>query len=319
MRPIALAILLIAQPAVAQTVWRGATEYPATSMPGEGLATLARLLNDRTAGQVQLQPRYDAPDGLRSATIPAAVQNGQIEVGDAFAGTLAAVDPVFQLSSLPFLATSQDQAWALYQTARAAYVAAYATLGQRLLYATPWPASGIWSTNAMTGPEPLQGLAIRTYDATSTNALRRAGAAAVELSFADAMPRLKDGSVVAVLSSGDGGAGRKLWDYARHFTAIGYAMPLSFTTVSDRAYQALPPTLRADVDSAAAETEALQWQVLIRRTERNYATMTANGVSIEQPGASLAARLAAAGRAETDAWRSRVPPKTAAILDAYVR
>ncbi len=319
MRSLLLTLLFLTHPAAAQTIWRAATEYPATAMPGEGLATFARLLNDKTAGQVQLQPRYDAPDGLRSASIPAAVQNGQIEVGDAFAGTLAALDPIFQLSSLPFLATTQSEAWTLYQVAKPAYVQAYAALGQRLLYATPWPASGIWSRNPLTGSEALQGLALRTYDKTSTNVMRAAGANAVEFSFADAMPKLKDGSVTAVLSSGDGGAGRKLWEYTTHFTAIGYAMPLSFTTVSEQAYQALPPPLRLAVDSAAAETETAQWLLLTRRTERNYATMRGNGVSIEQPGEALTAALSQAGTAETAAWKAKVNPGTAAILDSYRR
>ncbi len=309
-------VLAFAPAAQAQTVWRAATEYPATAMPGEGLATFARLLDETTGGQLRLAPAYDAPDGLRSATIPAAVQAGRIEVGDAFAGTLVALDPVFQLSSLPFLATTQDQAWRLYQAAKPAYERVYAAHGQRLLYATPWPNSGIWSRDPVPGPEVLQGLAIRTYDATSTAVLRGAGAAAVEYSFADAMPHLKDGSVTAVLSSGDGGAGRKLWDYTTHFTAIGYAMPLSFATVSTAAYDALSPALRTQVDNAGVATEAAQWQALTRRTERNYVTMRANGVLIEPPSPALAAALAQAGAAVTRAWQASAGP-AADVLGAY--
>ena len=46
---------------------------------------------------------------------------------------------------------------------------------------------------------------------TSTTVMGNAGTRAVNLSFADATPKVKDGSVTAVLSSGDGGAGRNLW------------------------------------------------------------------------------------------------------------
>ncbi len=69
--------------------------------------------------------------------------------------------------------------------------------------------------------DDLRVLSVRAYDETSAEVMRAAGAKAQILSFADAMPRLKDGSVNAALSSGDGGAGRRLWGYLPNFTAIG--------------------------------------------------------------------------------------------------
>lgn len=319
MKRLLLPLLLATTPAQAQTTWRAATEYPATAMPGEGLTTFARLLTQQTNGQIKLEPRFDAPDGLRSATIPTAVEEGKVEVGDTFAGTITSIDPIFQLSSLPFLATTQDQAWQLYQAAKPAYENTLAQHGQLLLYATPWPPSGIWSRHPLTGADPLNGLAIRTYDAISTAVLNGAGASAVEYSFADAMPHLRDGSVTAVLSSGDGGAGRKLWEYTTHFTAIGYAMPLSLATISRNTLEALPPTLQRAVLAAAAETETAQWQALIQRTDRNYATMRSNAVTIEEASPLLTSALARAGAAETGRWLATAGPTATAVLETYKR
>ena len=303
-----------AQTVQAHTVWRAATEYPATAMPGEGLTTFAVRLSAATGGQVTLEPRFDGPDGLRSATIPAAVAAGRLQVGDAFAGSLTAMAPVFQLSSLPFLATGDAAALRLYRAARPAYEHAFAQYGQRILYVTPWPATGLWSQSAVQEPGDLQGLAVRTYDAAGTAVMDRAGARATELSFADAMPRLRDGSVRAVLSSGDGGAGRKLWEVTRHFTAIGYAMPLSFATVSQASYDALPAELRHGVDQAAAETEAAQWQALVQRTERNYAVMRANGVSLHEPSPALMDALREAAAVTIRDWAAAAGPEAAALL-----
>jgi TRAP-type C4-dicarboxylate transport system substrate-binding protein len=61
----------------------------------------------------------------------------------------------------------------------------------------------------------------------SSEVFASVGARAAAISFADTMPRLADGSINAVLSSGDGGAGRKLWDYLPYFTEITYSLPLS--------------------------------------------------------------------------------------------
>ena len=119
---------------------------------------------------------------------------------------------LFQLSALPFLTESTADTVRLLAAARPAYEAALSALGTTLLYATPWPATGIWSRRPLPDPAALQGLRVRTYDAASTAVLRASGADPVQISFADAMPRLRDGSLDAVLSSGDGGAGARLWE-----------------------------------------------------------------------------------------------------------
>jgi TRAP-type C4-dicarboxylate transport system substrate-binding protein len=311
-----LLLLLAASPARAAS-WPAVTEYPATSMPGEGLTTLAARMAARTQGAIDLAPRFDGPDGLRSATIPQAVREGRVIVGDAFAGALEGLDPIFQLSSLPFVATSAAEAQRLYAAARPAYEQAFEKLGQHLLYATPWPASGIWSRHPVRSAADVVGLSVRTYDAAGTDVLRRAGAKSVLISFADAMPRLRDGSVDAVLSSGDGGAGRKLWEFLPNFTEIGYAMPLSFATVNRAAYAALGDAMRAEIDAAARETEAAQWAALTTRTARNQEVMRRNGVAILSPDPSLAAALAAASGETIAAWRAKVGEQGAAILAAF--
>ena len=319
---LALAFLFAALPACAPfaataATWQAATEYPATAMPGEGLSGFAVAVAQRTAGALTVVPGFDGPGGLRSATIPAAVRDGRLQVGDSFAGSLAGLDPVFQLSSLPFLATNEAEVRRLLEAARPSYDRAFAALGQRLLYVTPWPATGLWSRDRVDGAAGLRGLAVRTYDAAGTDALRRAGAQPTEISFADAMPRLRDGSVQAVLSSGDGGAGRRLWEYTPWFTEIGYAMPLSFATVGQAAYDALDPAQRVAVDAAAAETEAAQWHRLADRTAANYDRMRQNGVHIVPPAPDLLAALRDAAAGSLAAWRQQAGAEGAAILARY--
>ncbi len=312
-----LLLLLLTHAAVAQTTWHGATEYPAASIAGEGLAHFAAAVEQRTAGQLRLEPRYDGPDGLRSATIPEAVADGRIEVGDALGGAITGLDPIFQLSSLPFLATTVEDAWRLYQAARPAYIRAFAEHGQRLLYATPRPASGIWSRAPVTGSMSLQDLTLRTYDEAGAQVFRAAGARPVVVPIADTAQRLDDGSVDAVLTSGDTGAGEQLWTEARYFLAIGYAMPLSFTTVSAAAYERLPPEQRLAVDEAAAELDADQWRGLLDRIEQTYKAMRLHGVEITEPDAGMAAELALASAHVTEEWLRRAGPEADAVLNAY--
>lgn len=311
-----------AQPATQPATWAMATEYPASSMPGEGLRLFAESLTRESGGRIGAKPSFNAAAGFKSADMMAAVRDGKLAVGDAFAGALGKVDPLFLLSSLPFVATTNDDAKRLYRAARGAYAARFLKERQRLLYATPWPPSGIWAKKPILTPADLAGLRLRVYDSTGVGVFTAAGALPVNLSFADAMPKLADSTVEAVLSSGDGGAGRRLWDFLKHFTEIGYAVPLSFATLRSDLYEALTPDLRASVERAAAETETKLWALLETRVETNYARMATNGVGIAKAQAvtpELRALLARSAAQAIDAWKRNAGPEAAGILAAAGR
>jgi len=298
--------------------WEMETEYPRDSMPGAGLDRFAAELNRRSHDDIMAMPNYEASMGFKGVDLLRAVEAGKLPLADSFAGSLGEMAPIFLLSSLPFVATSFDDAWRLYQAAKPAYQAAFAAHHQRLLYATPWPPTGLWAKHPVLTPADLAGLTIRAYDETSRQVMAASGAKAVYLSFAEAMPRLKDGSLTGVLSSGDGGAGRKLWLYLPSFTAINYAVPLSLASVNAEAYQALPPELQQAVDASAAATEAAQWQLIRARLDANYKTMRANHVQIaEQPAPALKDLLAKSADSAITAWQAQVGPEGAAVLAAY--
>jgi TRAP-type C4-dicarboxylate transport system substrate-binding protein len=310
--------LLLAQPLAAETLWEMSTEYPASAIPGQGVAGFAALVHQKTGGALVVKTGFDAANGIKSAGMLEAVRDGRLQAGDAFAGALDAVDPVFALSSLPFLATSIPDAKRLTDIARPAYEAVLARMGQRLLYTTPWPPSGIWSKRALASPADLRTLTIRTYDDTSTLVMQAAGARATAISFADAMPKLRDGSVDAVLSSGDGGAGRKLWELLPHFTEINYAMPISVATVSLTALQALPGDLQEAVLAAGRETEALQWAAIQTRQAENHARIQANGVTLNlKPDPAMMSALMAGAAPAQEAWAKRAGSDNAALLTRF--
>lgn len=314
------ALCLTAYPTSAQTVWDMPTEYPANAMPGEGIAFFAETLAKKSNGQVTIRPSYNAEKGIKSGQMIAAVREGKVQAGDAFSGPMAETSAIFGLSALPFLAFSVEDAKKLADAARPAYDKVLAGLGLKLLYTTPWPPSGIWSKDAIGGAASLKGLAIRTYDGTSTAVMAGAGAVSANISFADVMPKLKDGSMTAVLSSGDGGAGRKLWEYLPHFTEISYAYPLSLAFVSASAYEALPAEAKAAVDAAAAETEARQWATIRGRLDVNYARMRENGVKIaDRIEISLADALKQAAAPVIEDWAKKAGPDGAAVLAGFAR
>ena len=301
-------LLTIAGDAIAQTprVLTLANEYPATSLPGEGDTAFATRVAALTSGRIEIRTVFDAKSGFKSAEQLVAVRDGNIALGDTFAGALSGHDPIFLLSSMPFITTGEGDARRLYDLARPQYAAAMARFNQKLLFVTPWPPSGVWAKRTIATSADVSGLKLRTYDATSTEVFARLGAVPSNISFADLIGKLKADEIDAVLSSGDGGAGRKLWDYLDHFTAIEYAIPLSMVTINLDTWKSLDADTQAAFVKAANDTEVLQWERAKRRVEDNYARMRDNKMTIVTDVApALHSALNDAATVAIDAWAAK--------------
>ena len=308
----------LAQPQAAH--WVLANEYPATSSPGEGDAYFAKAVADRVAGKLVVEAQADAKSGFKSREQLKAVAEGKLVMADSFAGALGDENPFFLLSSLPFVAANSGEARRLYDLAKPRYEAVLKGFNQKLLYSTPWPASGIWGKSAVDTPEAVAKLKIRTYDKTGTDLMAALGATASVVSFADLPAKLKAGEIDAVLSSGDGGAGRRFWEYLPHFTEINYAVPLSLTTVNLDTWNVLDAATQKAVLDAAADTEARQWQALAGRLAKNYERMRENGMTItREVSPALAAKFKAAAQTAIAEWETKSGAEGREILERFRR
>jgi TRAP-type C4-dicarboxylate transport system substrate-binding protein len=314
---LALTVLILsAAPAMAQVNWRMTTEYPQNNISGIGLTTFADRVAARTNSFVTVTGAFDNELKINSGEMPRAALDGRIAGGDAFAGALSGLDPVLGLSTLPFLVQSVEIARATNARARPLYEKAFAARGLKLLYLTIWPATGLWSDHALTGADDLPKLNLRAYDANSNAVMRAAGANAQFLPMDKALAGLKEHQLNAFLTSGDGGAGRKLWDFLPHFTAINYAMPISIAFVRSEAFAALPEPMQREVMAAAAETEQSQFALLAHRTAENYARMRDNGVTIVEPAPQfLVTALRSAATNTIAAWEAQAGTDATAIVD----
>src|SRR5882724_3622537 len=278
----AIVATILSVPVTAQTVTLDLiNEYPATSISGEADMFFAEAVKRLSDGRLAIRPIPDAKSGLRSREQFKAVSENRFAMANSVGGTLGDESPVFLLSSLPFLTQTRTDARILYELALPLYEQVFAERKQKLLYVVPWPPSGIWSATPLDGLAALKALKVRTYDNTGTEVLARAAASAAIVSFSDLNPKLESGEINAVLSSGDGGAGRQLWKYLRHFSDIDYAVPLSFAAISLAAWDTLDDANRGAVAEAARATTERQWTVLATRLDENFKRMRANGVTID--------------------------------------
>lgn len=314
-----LAALIIGSGAAfAQTTLDMTSEYEANSLHGEGDQFFADKVTELSGGDVEIVLHLGGALGFKSKDNLDAVGDGIVPIADTLGGTLAGSDPIFLLSSLPFVAAGPKDARTLYETARPAYEAFFEKNGQILLYASPWTPSGLWSNKAVNSPEALQGFKLRTYDANGTRTMIEAGAAPIQLSWADVVPQLATGGIDGVLTSAEGGVFGKFWEHLSHFSEVNYALPLNFVHMNADMFENLDEDAQQSILDAAAATDARNWAQLETRIANNYRVLRDNDVAItEEISPEFQQHLADAAETVIDQWKGEARNEYIDILNAY--
>ncbi|WP_211452710.1 TRAP transporter substrate-binding protein [Collimonas antrihumi] len=305
--PLATLALSSPLPLLAQTqTLRLINEYPATSITAAADLQFAANVKLLAGETLVISTEQEALNPFKGNAQVSAVSDGKVEIATLFAGIIGASDPFFLLSSLPFTVNNFDDAKALASCSQPAVEQHLSKLNAHLLYVTPWPPSGIWSATPLTDLAALKALRIRTYDENSRAVFEQAGAQSVNLPFSAVPPKLAAGELNAVLSSGDGGAGNRLWEQLGNFSAVSYSIPLSYTVINQDVWQRLKPELQAILTEAAKRTAASSWSNVKDRNASNYARMREHKMTLNlAPAQEIRDSLRSAARSQVSAWQQK--------------
>lgn len=316
---VGFAATLFAGPLSAQDVkWDMANEYSVTSIHGQAQVVFSQVAKDASGGTIDITNHFGGSIGYKSKEHFDAVADGALPIANTSVGQLAGIEPLFLLSSLPFLVGSAEEAQLLWEVSRPVYEEVFANNNQVLLYASPWPPAGIWSKHPITSIEELAGIKVRAWDASGTRTLKAAGAAAIQMSWGDVVPQLASGGIDGVLTSAEGGTNAKFWEHLSNFSALNYSMSLNMTHVNKDAYDALTDSQRVAIATASKAASDAAWGALATRVQGNYAEMEANGITVtrEVPAEFLTALSEAGTKVYAD-WLEKVGATGQQILDEY--
>lgn len=306
---------LIASNAALAVQFDFSNEYNTNSIHVQGDQFFINKVNELSGGDIDITLHAGGALGYKSSDHFYAVADNAVQIADTLAGTMSGIDPIFLLSSLPFLVENEDQAELLYKIAKPYYEAVFEENDQILLYASPWPASGIWSKEKVDSQESLKGLKIRTYDKNGTLTLREAGASPIKLSWADVVPQLSTGGIDAVLTSADAGASASFWEHLDNYSAIQYAIPLNMVHMNRGEFDDLSAENQQAILEAAKLTDEHNWQTVRLRVQDNYKDLAKNSVAIhENLPAEFMRHLQDSAHPTLKTWLDNVGQRAEAIL-----
>ena len=268
-------------------------KYGATNFHTKGAVKYAALVKKYTNGSVNIT--VHAGGSLVKGNALKAVKDGVVPMTDMFVPFTAGGGKVFGISALPFVASSYDDAYKLYQISKPAYNKTFKKWNQKLLYAVTWPPSGLYTKKAVNSTADFKGIKARTYDKNSANFIRMAGGSAVALPWGEVYSALSTGLVNAVVTSSESGKNGKLWEVLNHFTKIGYAYPLQAVTINLDYWNSLDKNQKTAMLKAAKEMEKIQWNISRNIDKKDLAILAKHGMIVTAPTATLKKQLAKVG------------------------
>ena len=172
---VALLAVGLATPAMAQTRWEMPTPYAATNFQTKNIVQFVADVERATKGSLKITVH---PGGslIKHADIKGAVRQGKVAIGEMLISVAADKSPVFGLDTVPFLATSYEQARKLYAVQKPYLEKKLAEQGMLLLFSVPWPPQGIYAKKEIKRLSDLKGLKFRTQSAMSRRIAAIAGA-----------------------------------------------------------------------------------------------------------------------------------------------
>ncbi|MFW5499939.1 MULTISPECIES: TRAP transporter substrate-binding protein [unclassified Maridesulfovibrio] len=265
--------------------------YGATNFHSQGAKLFADKVAEYTSGSVQITVHPGGSLGFKGPELLKTVKDGTLPMSDILMGVVSGSDQIFGVSSMPLLAKDYAEAKKLYEATKPYYDKACRRWNQKMLYAAPWPPSGLFTKEPLNTAADFEGLKTRTYDKNGAELLRAAGASPMSLPWGELYSALQTGLVDSVLTSAVSGKDGKFWENLKYFTKINYAFPLNMMVINQDYWDALNPKQQEAVLKAAAEVEAYQWEQSAKSNDDSLKILEEKGIVITEPSKEISDML----------------------------
>lgn len=312
---IAVGVTLVhSAPVLAQTSWDMATPYPDAEFHTRNITQFAEEISDATSGQLSITV-HSGSSLFKHPEIKRAVQNQLVPIGEVLMANLFNEDPIFGADNIPFIATTYEDAKALWDAQRPLVEERLAEDGIRLLYAVPWPGQGFFTNKELTAASDLEGLRFRTYNATTARMAELMGASPTTIEAVEIPQAFSTGIVDAMVTSGATGVRTKAWDFTSEFYDLEAWMPKNMIIVNEAAFSSLPEDQQQAVLDAAAAAETRGWEMSETNAEESLKELEAN-MNVHAPDPALTDALSEVGTTMAEEWAESAGPEGQKILDA---
>ncbi|AMD00488.1 MULTISPECIES: TRAP transporter substrate-binding protein [Halomonas] len=319
-KTIATPVILAAAVGFAATAqaaeWTMATPYGDASFHTKNVKQFAEDVSEATDGELTINV-HSGGSLVAHGEIKPSVRRGTIEAGEVFLSVLSNEDPIFEVDTLPGVAGSYEEAFALWEATKPIISELFANQGMMPLYAVAWPSQGIYTDFELNDPDQFEGLRVRAPNINTQRFVNYLGGNPTETEESDIPTAFSTGRVDAMITSTSTGNSMTAWDYVSHYTDANLWLPKNIVFINQRAFDRLDEATQEAVLEAAARAEERGWQMSRDDNDASAEALQENGITVSTPNDEVAAALQAAGDRLFSDWEERADDTAKQVLEEY--
>ncbi len=296
--------------------WDMPMAYSATNFHSATGAAFAKCITTGTGGDIEVVTH---PSGslFKGADIKRAIQTGQAPIGERLLSGHQNENAIFGVDSIPFLATSFDDADKLWKAAKPTMEKILADQNLVLLYSVPWPPQGLYFKKEVNSVADMAGLKFRSYNNATARLAELTGMLPVTIEAAEISQAFATGVAESMISSGSTGYDRKVWESLTHFYEVDAWLPRNYVMVNKGVWDGVSDANKNVITGCAELAEyAGNWRAK-EYTGFTLAGLRAGGMTVGPAGDGLVAELKEIGVTMTNEWLESAGDEGKAIVDAF--
>ena len=297
--------------------WDMALAYGAGNFHSANATEFAKNVTEKSGGKLTIVTH---PGGslFKGGEIFRAVRTGQAQIGERFMSALGKEDPLLEVDSQPFLATSYDDAMKLYNASKPEIVKGLDGKGLVFLYAVPWPAQGLYSKKAINSVSDLKGLKFRAYNSATIRIAELTGMAPTKIEAAEISQAFSTGAVESMITSPTTGKNSKIWENGvGYFYDIAAWFPKNMVIVNKDAWNKLDSATKKLVMSEAAVAEKKGWELSKKGNVADKKALSDAGMKVGKVNSALEKHFQKVGATMADEWKAKAGARGVSVLAAY--
>ena len=312
-----IAALVCATNTHAET-WNMSAEQPDANYLTQNVRQFAADVKTATGGKLDFNVQSNSVL-LKRPEVKRGVQQGIVPIGEFLMSALGNEDAIFEVDSVPFLASSFDASEKLWKVSREQIAQRLDKQGVVLVYGSPWPPQGIYTKTPVTSMEGFKGAKFRAYSASTSRMVTLMGAVPATIQTAEVPQAFATSVIDMMITSPATGVDTQAWDYVKHYYDAQAFIPQAIVVANKRALAKLPADQRQAVMDAGMRAETRGWANARDLTAKLTQTLASKGISVQPVPAPVAAELAKIGDTMTEEWSKKAGPDGVKVLEAYRR
>ena len=309
-------VLLIAN-VNASEKWDMALAYGASNFHSANAAEFAKNVSEKSGGKLTIVTH---PGGslFKGGEIFRAVRTGQAQIGERFMSALGKEDPLLEIDSQPFLATSYSDAMKLYKASKPEIIKGLEEKGLVFLYAVPWPAQGLYSKKEINSVSDLKGLKFRAYNSATIRIAELTGMAPTKIEAAEISQAFSTGAVESMITSPTTGKNKKIWENGvKYFYDIAAWFPKNMVIVHRGAWNKLDSATQELIMKEAAVAERKGWDLSKKGNVADKKALSNAGMKVGKVNSALQKHFQKVGATMADEWKTKAGARGVSVLAAY--